>query len=150
VDINLVENKISSFRGKYRFLSNFYMCEVLYSDIIFPSAEHAYVSAKTTNPELRIKILKISSPADVKRFGKTMPVRKDWDCVKLNEMRLILESKFANSDLMHMLKSTYPAYLEEGNAWGDTFWGVYKGKGENNLGKLLMAIRDDISNRFCV
>jgi predicted NAD-dependent protein-ADP-ribosyltransferase YbiA (DUF1768 family) len=32
--------------------------------------------------------------------------------------------------------------LIEGNWWGDTYWGVCNGVGENHLGKLLMKIRD--------
>lgn len=37
---------------------------------------------------------------------------------------------------------TGDAELIEGNNWGDTFWGVCNGRGENMLGKLLMEIRD--------
>jgi len=33
------------------------------------------------------------------------------------------------------LLSTGNCEIQEGNYWGDTFWGVCKGKGENNLGK---------------
>ncbi len=36
--------------------------------------------------------------------------------------------------------------LIEGNTWRDTFWGIYEGKGENNLGKLLMKIREELRN----
>jgi hypothetical protein len=32
--------------------------------------------------------------------------------------------------------------LIEGNTWGDTFWGVCNGVGENNLGKTLMNVRE--------
>jgi len=32
--------------------------------------------------------------------------------------------------------------LIEGNTWGDTYWGVCRGRGSNNLGKLLMKIRE--------
>ena len=33
--------------------------------------------------------------------------------------------------------------LQEGNNWGDAFWGVHlkSEEGENNLGKLIMEIR---------
>jgi len=30
---------------------------------------------------------------------------------------------------------------EIGNHWGDRYWGVCDGKGENNLGKIQMGIR---------
>ena len=37
-------------------------------------------------------------------------------------------------------------HLEEGNWWGDIFWGVDKktGAGENNLGKILMKVREEL------
>ena len=35
--------------------------------------------------------------------------------------------------------------LIEGNSWGDTFWGVCDGVGENNLGKVLMRVRDRLN-----
>ena len=57
-----------------------------------------------------------------------------------------LEAKFKNRVLARKLIATYPALLQEGNLWGDTFWGVnlYSGKGKNQLGKLLMLLRDQL------
>lgn len=40
------------------------------------------------------------------------------------------------------LINTQDAYLEEGNKWGDTFWGTVEGKGQNVLGNLLMEVRE--------
>ena len=39
------------------------------------------------------------------------------------------------------LLATGKATLVEGNSWGDTFWGVCRGKGKNMLGKILMRVR---------
>ena len=141
-------NKISSFTGQYRFLSNFYPARVVYSDIEFSTSEHAYVAAKTTDQVLRQEIAKIKHPADAKKFGRIIGLRDDWEKVRVYEMRTILESKFNNPTLWEMLKQTAPAYLEEGNTWGDRFWGVCNGVGQNHLGKILMSIRDDITNKF--
>jgi predicted NAD-dependent protein-ADP-ribosyltransferase YbiA (DUF1768 family) len=57
-------------------------------------------------------------------------------------MEDILMRKFAHLELRGLLLATGDAHLEEGNWWGDYFWGVCKGKGENNLGKILMKVRD--------
>ena len=61
-------------------------------------------------------------------------------------MRFLLEQKFnpnQNPDNYEKLIATEDKYLEETNWWGDTFWGKnLKGEGDNNLGKLLMTIRD--------
>ena len=35
-------------------------------------------------------------------------------------------------------------YLEEGNTWGDRIWGTVNGKGQNNLGKILMRVREEL------
>ena len=40
--------------------------------------------------------------------------------------------------------ATGNAVLVEKNDWGDTFWGVCSGKGENYLGRLLMQVRKEI------
>jgi predicted NAD-dependent protein-ADP-ribosyltransferase YbiA (DUF1768 family) len=42
------------------------------------------------------------------------------------------------------LLETGDAELIEGNDWGDTFWGVCGGKGNNFLGKLLMEVRKEL------
>ena len=34
--------------------------------------------------------------------------------------------------------------IVEGNTWGDVFWGVCNGIGENHLGNILMDVRDEI------
>lgn len=143
-----MKSKIDSFTGEYRFLSNFYPIDVVYGDITFPSAEHAYVAAKTTDFVLKKEIAAIKHPGEVKRFGRQIDLRSDWDTVKVHEMCKILEVKFSDPVLWIKLQETAPAYLEEGNTWGDRFWGTCDGIGQNHLGKLLMSIRDDITKRF--
>jgi len=44
---------INTFRGKYRFLSNFYYAEVNYEGIRYPTVEHAYQAAKTLSTDIR-------------------------------------------------------------------------------------------------
>ena len=88
------------------------------------------------------QIAAIESPADVKRFGKKIPLRVDWKEVRLNVMREIVFLKFSqNQDLKKKLLATGNAILVEKNNWHDYFWGVCNGKGENHLGKILMTVR---------
>ena len=47
-------------------------------------------------------------------------------------------------DLAAQLLATDPQELVEGNHWKDTYWGVCDGIGQNNLGKILMIVRDEI------
>lgn len=137
---------IDSFRGPYRWLSNFHEVPILFEGVMYPSTEAAYMSAKTTDPEVKEKIRSFATAREVKAFSKTMKVRPDWDRnMRLAVMETVLRTKFTtNEELKMKLIETWPAKLVEGNNWGDTFWGVCNGVGENNLGKILMKIRAEV------
>lgn len=137
-------NIINSFKGQYSFLSNFYPVQVEIEGIVYPSVEHAYVAMKTMDIELRKQISLVETAGKVKRMGRTLNIRSDWDHIKLPVMFGLLRLKFQKPELKLLLISTGDSHLEEGNWWGDTFWGVCKGVGENNLGKLLMRVRQEI------
>ena len=55
-----------------------------------------------------------------------------------------MRRKFQIPSLRDKLIATGDAYIEETNNWGDEFWGVCHGFGENMLGKILMEIRKEI------
>jgi len=141
-------NVITQFQNEYRFLSNFwYMPDGL-------TVEHWYQAAKTNDKEWKHKILNTSSPGQAKKLGRQVPLRRDWEDVKLSVMEQLLRLKFSFPELRQHLIDTYPAELIEGNFWHDNGWGdCYCDKckyinGKNNLGKLLMKIRDEIMRDF--
>jgi ribA/ribD-fused uncharacterized protein len=143
--------QITSFSGEYRFLSNFWLCKFLYQGYEWPSAEHCYQAMKRIDHDYWIKILDPSvTPGKAKRMGAAIDMDVLFKPNRLNYMRGIVTAKFdQNPDLMELLKSTAPAEIIEGNTWGDTFWGQCPiGTGRNELGKLLMSIRDDITRLF--
>lgn len=131
---------IDSFKGPYAFLSNFHPSLV---GGAYPTVEHAFQAAKTRDPEQRAKVATCATPAQAKRLGRKVTLRPDWEDVKLDVMEELLRQKFENPDLLTLLRATAPHELVEGNTWGDTYWGVCRGKGRNHLGKLLMKIRGD-------
>lgn len=138
--------KIEEFQGDYRFLSNFWPSPIIWKKLTWPTVEHAFQAAKSTCP-IHAESIRISrSPGIAKRLGRSIPpsvMRDDWQDIKVTVMRELCIYKFAqNPDLMTLLKATGDAELIEGNTWGDTFWGVCRGVGENNLGKILMEIRN--------
>jgi len=135
---------INSFSGPYRFLSNFYPSIIEYDGIEYPTAEHAYQAAKTYDTAIKRKISMLDSPGKAKRCGQDVIIRLDWEEVKVDVMEDILRIKFDNNELFNKLVITIGEELIEGNYWGDTFWGVCNGVGQNNLGKILMKIRDQI------
>jgi len=68
-------------------------------------------------------------------------MRPDWEAVKDDIMYRCVLAKFEDPILRQRLLDTGDQELIEGNTWGDTYWGVCKGKGRNMLGKTLMAVR---------
>lgn len=143
-------DKIDKFDGKYAFLSNFYPCDVFSVEdmLIYPSVEHAFQAGKVKDVETKRAFQVAPSPAAAKRLGKQVPLRDDWEDIKLDVMYNLVWSKFVNnSELRYKLISTDDAELVEGNTWGDTFWGVCKGTGNNHLGEILMNVRDELHGK---
>ena len=128
----------------YEFLSNFYATTVLLDGVEYPTVEHAYQAAKTLDLSEREHVRSAPSPAVAKERGRQVTIRPDWDDRKAAVMRDLLAQKFSDPVLRKRLAATAPLELIEGNTWGDRFWGVYEGQGENWLGRLLMEIRDGI------
>lgn len=134
---------IGPFVGKYSFLSNFYECPFNYEGKEYPTAEHAFQAAKTDNPIEKERVIKAPSPAMAKKIGKTVTLIPDWDTLRLGRMRKIVYYKFLqNEDLANKLIATEDEELIEINYWGDYFWGVCEGSGKNNLGEILMGVRE--------
>jgi ribA/ribD-fused uncharacterized protein len=98
---------IGPFRGKYRFLSNFYCAPFRIDGVVYKSVEHYYQSHKTTDKEERESIIRCDSPGDAKRLGKRVTLREDWDTVKVFVMvEGVLEKFRQNSDLLKRLIET--------------------------------------------
>lgn len=133
--------RITKFDGAYRFLSNFYPSPIVRQNIVYPTVEHAYQASKTLDDLDRLCIARCGTPGKAKSIGKYVVLRDDWDGVRLQIMEELLLTKFVDDTLRAKLLMTDKAELIEGNEWGDRFWGVCNGKGENHLGKLLMKVR---------
>lgn len=138
-----MSNKIDSFNGEHFFLSNFYRCEIHSFPSTYPSVEHAYQAHKTLDQGKRVEIRDADTPSKAKRLGRRVIIRPCWDDMKLEVMEKLLRVKFNDPHLRVKLLATGDAELVEGNCWGDTYWGVCNGRGENHLGRLLMKIRAD-------
>jgi ribA/ribD-fused uncharacterized protein len=132
---------IARFTGEYRWLSNFYPAQVTLDSVTYPTVENAYQAAKEV-PNKRGPFTSCSV-AEAKRLGRRINnISRDWDKRKIRIMRLLLRQKFApGSELAKKLIATGNVEIIEGNDHGDTFWGVCKGIGKNELGMLLMDIR---------
>jgi ribA/ribD-fused uncharacterized protein len=129
---------INQFTGKNRFLSNFWVFDNT-------SVEHQFQAAKAVSVLDKQMIMNAATPGNAKRLGKIVPVRSDWEEIKLVVMRMLVLKKFENKHLRKLLLQTGEEELAEGNNWGDVYWGVdiQTGIGENHLGKILMEVREE-------
>lgn len=135
---------INEFRGKYYFLSNFYIAPVIWEDVRYTNNESAFQSAKLTSRIERQDFSELD-PGAAKRKGRRVKLRHDWEQIKDQIMYEVCFAKFSqNEDLKMKLLATGDQYLEEGNTWGDKIWGTVNGKGQNNLGKILMRVREEL------
>jgi ribA/ribD-fused uncharacterized protein len=111
----------------------------------YPTVEHAYRAAKTLDATERRRIATLATPSEAKRAGRALALRGDWETVKLGVMETCVRYKFTHhAELRRRLLETGDAELIEGNTWGDRFWGVFEGEGENHLGRILMRVRGDL------
>lgn len=132
---------INDFSGKYYFLSNFYVTNFTYNSMTFTNTEAAFHSMKC--PERAEEFCNLS-PSAAKKLGRQVKLRADWEEIKKQVMYDVCLAKFSqNKDLKEKLLATGNRTLIEGNFWNDKCWGVCNGEGENNLGKILMKIRDN-------
>ena len=115
-------NVISSFTGKYTFLSNFYPAPVTYMGQTYANNEAAFQAQKTScaKEQQQFSIFRLHNPAEAKKRGKKLTLRPDWDKVKISLMYEICMCKF------------------------DYFWGKVNGNGENQLGLILMDVREKL------
>lgn len=140
---------ITGFRGPYAFLSNFHPARTPFDGFTWPTSEHAYQAAKSADIEHRQAMVAAPTPGRAKRLGQQCRLREDWDRKKLLVMLAVVRSKFQhNPDLAIQLMDTHPTPLVEGNTWGDRFWGMVDGQGENHLGRILMRVRDELLSQM--
>lgn len=137
--------KIDRFLDEYFFLSNFYERPVTFEGITYQNNEAAFQAQKTLDRAARAVFAGLN-PTEAKKQGRRVSLRADWEQVKIGLMYEICRAKFTqHPDLAEKLLATGDAELIEGNTWGDRIWGAVNGVGANNLGKILMRIRAELS-----
>ena len=132
---------INNFTGDFSFLNGFYETPVVYNFRTYRCSECAYYAQKTLDGEKRESFEKLKGESAYK-LNKQLKVRVDWELLKETEMYNITWCKFTqNEDLKKLLLDTGEKFLIDVNTYGDEFWGISEGKGENLRGFILMNIR---------
>ena len=130
------------FRNEYWFLSNMFRSPIWIDGLYFSCAESAFQSFKTEDVELRKKFRGING-FEAKKLGRKIPLRPDWDSIKIDVMRKVVFEKFNQHPELAEMLIKIPTSIEivEDNSWNDTYWGRCRGVGQNNLGKIISELR---------
>lgn len=138
---------IKEFSDENRWLSNFAKVSITYNEYTYNSIEAAYQAQKSDNPDWKKFCADPNNtPGLIKKSSRFIKIVENWENIKVPIMEELLLLKFSQEPYKTLLKNTKNVYIQEGNYWGDKFWGVClkTNQGENNLGKLIMKIREII------
>lgn len=142
------EIKFYSVNGKYGEFSNFARFPITIGKVIWPTTEHYFQAQKFKGTKFETKIRKMKRPNEAARLGRdrSLPLRRDWESVKIGVMKEALIAKFTqHNNLKELLLSTEDSVLIE-HTDNDSYWGDGgNGTGKNMLGKLLMGVRSVLS-----
>ncbi|MFI4987568.1 MAG: NADAR family protein, partial [Alphaproteobacteria bacterium] len=156
------DRAVRQFQGEDRCYSNMFAAPVAWGDGVtpvrlWPLSELPYVLAKILSAALRAEGIAVYRKAElatpgagggaIKHWGSALALRPDWESVKDAVMLALARDKFArNAELKAKLLATGSGLIEEGNSWGDLYWGIAledkphlgikAGQGQNRLGKI--------------
>lgn len=133
----------------YGCFSNFAPYPIVLKGKTWPTSEHYFQARKFAGTEHEDAVRLANTPMEAALMGRDRkrPLRPDWDDVKDDVMREVLHAKFTqHPELRDILLSTGGAEIVE-HTISDNYWADGgDGSGRNMLGKLLMEIRDCLSN----
>ena len=156
-------------KGEYRFMSNMFVAPFEIDGMTFPTVEHYFQWSKAMmfegkDSEHGAKMMKaprnkeFTEAKSVKALGRKVKEfsAARWDDVKITIMKKAVRAKFVNPkhELLPKLLATGDRVIGEANP-RDKYWGIgtsvdtadaknpKKWKGQNQLGKILMELRDE-------
>ncbi|TAE54339.1 MAG: NADAR family protein [Nostocales cyanobacterium] len=134
----------------YGCFSNFSPHSIEMDALNWPTVEHYYQAQKfvgSEDEEIIPLIHAASTPEQAAALGRctTRKLRKDWEMVKTDVMKVAVLKKFlTHARIREVLLVTGDEILVE-NSPTDYFWGCGADHtGENHLGKILMSVREEI------
>lgn len=127
-----------------------------YEGLTYPTVEHAFHAQKVED-EKKEEYQKLFTDIDIepneaKKMGgkkyfseNNYKLRDDWNQIKLQLMEDITKIYYdKNPEMFEKLKETGDKLLIHTGFRIDDYWGIKGGNGENNHGKILMKIRNDL------
>lgn len=150
------------FRGDFFPFSNMYPLEEwIEADcgVLVPTSEHAYMANRLLDPQLQRAVAMVRDTDHTAGGARAKQLAHEYiqkgaeqafvtDIERVDLMRSVVTRKvLANKSIELLLLSTRETTIEEGNTWGDTFWGISppgSGVGANHLGRIYMELRDKL------
>jgi N-glycosidase YbiA len=135
-------------REGYHCLSNYSAHAITVGGKRYATSEHYYQSQKQVGGPYEERIRLAPTPHEAKRLGNAYTLPGDWEHRKERAMLEALVAKFTQNDYCYeVLLGTGNARIEE-RAPCDGYWGTGSrgagGLGQNRLGILLEAVRDEL------
>lgn len=149
LDSGLCHGEIFRFTGEYDFMGNRFESPIELRGRRYRTAEAAYWAMLCRDDRDR-ETLSRTKPDRLAQLAETMPKADGWESCREEVMTTVVRAKFTqNPSLCARLLATADALIVFGNGKGDVFWGEdnYTCAGENRLGRILMAVRAELSAR---
>lgn len=148
-----MDNKIwfnTYIHNGYEVLSNFANTPFVVDGVEYRTNEHFYQSQKFARSDNKYAkfVNAAKTPGGAKERGsdRTHQIDENWENIKLEIMMTGLRAKFTIPKNREVLLGSGNSELIE-SSYKDRFWGRHpSGVGANNLGILLMKLRDEINN----
>lgn len=139
--------KFYSARGDFGEFSNFAPFPFFLDGKEWPTSEHYFQAMKFEQESYQeqIRLAKRACVAAQLGRSRAVPIRPDWESIKVDVMRRAVRSKFqAHGVLRSLLLSTGEEMIIE-EAARDDFWGSGpRSDGKNWLGRILMEVREEL------
>jgi len=136
--------RLDAFEGMYAFLTLDAACQACWHGQVFSTARHAFLAAQY--PDRAKRIADTATPAEAHEAVSGGLECDGWEAQRLQAMERIQRDKFRRSaEFRSKLKDTGDRELVWENE-EDGFWGALRGRGQNQLGRILMDIRSNIQN----
>jgi ribA/ribD-fused uncharacterized protein len=136
-----------SVTAEYGCFSNFSPHPIELAGRTWPTSEHYFQAQKFPGTEHEEAVRRCKTPGDAARMGRSrkLPLRADWESVKDQIMLDAVRAKFTqHEDIQKVLLDTGDAKLVE-HTTNDNYWGDGgDGRGQNQLGRLLMQVRAEL------
>lgn len=150
-------NHISAFKNEYLFLSNKSYCNIYITigaeQLVFSSAESLFYYGKayfSKDKEKMKQIYNCSNVNSIINIANEININEHlWESYKFSWMCKVVQFKFEqNLKYRQLLIKTFPSILINGNYWHDLYWGIDLNTniGQNNLGLILMLLRNQLLN----